>query len=167
MSVGAQAALALPGRCEDNFPSRIVCAFASARQGTPCNVEFVSVMLFKAPTADNPLPQVKLGIVELKVSTDVKNLNIEIKPDRDKLGPRETVTYTIRTTDSEGQGVPAELSLALVDKSVLSLQDDLSRKPLDAFWSRRPLSVMSGASFATSIVSTSPARAYRMPACGP
>ncbi len=112
---------------------------------------FVSVMLFKAPTAENPLPQVKLGIVELKVSTDVKNLNIEIKPDRDKLGPRETVTYTIRTTDSEGRGVPAELSLALVDKSVLSLQDDLSRKPLDAFWSRRPLSVMSGSSFATSI----------------
>jgi alpha-2-macroglobulin len=112
---------------------------------------FVSVMLFKAPTADNPLPQVKLGIVELKVSTDVKKLNIEISPDHDKLGPRETVKYTIRTTDSDGHGVPAELSLALVDKSVLSLQDDLSRKPLDAFWSRRSLSVISGSSFAASI----------------
>jgi hypothetical protein len=112
---------------------------------------FVSVMLFKPPAGGNPLPQVKLGIVELKVSTDVKKLNIEITPGRDKLGPRETVHYSIRTTDSEGRGVPAELSLALVDKSVLSLQEDLSRKPLDAFWSRRPLGVISASSFATSI----------------
>lgn len=112
---------------------------------------YVSVMLFKPPTSDNPLPQVKIGVVELKVSTDVKKLNIEITPDRDKLGPRETVKYTIRTTDSEGHGVPAELSLALVDKSVLSLQDDQSRKPIDAFWSRRSLSVISASSFATSV----------------
>ena len=112
---------------------------------------FVGVMLFKPPTSDNPLPQVKIGLVELKVSTDVKKLNIEITPDRDKLGPRDTVKYTVRTTDSEGHGVAAELSLALVDKSVLSLQDDQSRKPIDAFWSRRSLSVISASSFATSV----------------
>lgn len=112
---------------------------------------FVGVMLFKPPADGNPLPQLKLGMVELKVSTNVKKLNITIAPDHDRYAPRDTVRYTIRTTDSEGNGVPAELSLALVNKSVLSLQDDFARPALEAFWSRRPLSVMSASSLAVSI----------------
>ncbi|HYM14650.1 MAG TPA: Ig-like domain-containing protein [Dehalococcoidia bacterium] len=112
---------------------------------------FVSVMLFKPPTASDPLPQLKIGMVDLKVSTDTKRLNIAITPDRTTYAPRDTVHYTIRTTDSNGNGVPAELSLALVDKSVLSLQDDPAQPALQAFWSQRPLSVMSGSSYAVSI----------------
>ncbi len=104
----------------------------------------VGVVLFKAPGASGPLPQLKLGLVNLKVSTDVKKLNIAITPDRDHYGPRDTVHYTIRTTDSTGRGVPAEVSLALVDKSVLSLQDEFARPALEAFWSQRPLGVASG-----------------------
>ncbi|MDE3096257.1 MAG: Ig-like domain-containing protein [Chloroflexota bacterium] len=112
---------------------------------------FVSAMLFKPPTATDPLPQLKIGMADLKVSTDVKTLNIAITPDRGTYAPRDTVHYTIRTTDSNGNGVPAELSLALVDKSVLSLQDDPAQPALQAFWSQRPLSVMSGSSYAVSI----------------
>lgn len=112
---------------------------------------FVGVTLFKAPTADNPLPQVKSGIVELKVSTDVKKLNIEIQPDKTRYQPRDTATYRIRTTNSTGAGVPAEVSLALVDKAVLSLQDDPAKPPIEAFWSRRSLSVLTGSSFSVSI----------------
>ena len=112
---------------------------------------YVGVTLFKPPTADNPMPQVKFGLVELKVSTDQKKLNISIEPDRDRLEPRQTVRYQIRTTDSEGRGVPAELSLALVDKSVLSLQEDFARPAVEAFWHQRPLGVLTGSSFAVSI----------------
>ncbi|MEX2245412.1 MAG: alpha-2-macroglobulin family protein [Dehalococcoidia bacterium] len=112
---------------------------------------YVSVALFKAPTAENPHPQAKYGVVELKVSTDEKVLDISIEPDRDQLGPREKVTYKIKTTNSRGEGVAAELSLALVDKSVLSLQDDFARPSLEAFWSRRPLGVLTASMFATSI----------------
>jgi hypothetical protein len=112
---------------------------------------FVGVTLFKPPTPDNPMPQVKFGLVELKVSTEEKQLTISIKPDRDKLSPRDTVTYEISTTDNEGRGVPAEVSLSLVDLSVLSLQDEFARKPIEAFWSAHPLGVSTGASFAVSI----------------
>lgn len=112
---------------------------------------YLGVTLFKPPTPDNPMPQVKFGLVELRVSSEQKKLNITIEPDRDKVEPRDTVTYRIRTADSEGTGVPAELSLALVDKSVLSLQDDLARPALEAFWHKRPLSVLTGSSFAVSI----------------
>ncbi len=112
---------------------------------------FVGVMLFKPGTADDPLPQVKLGMVNLKVSTDVKQLHITITPDKDKYAPRDTAHYTIKTTDSTGNAIPAEVSLALVDKSVLSLQDDPARPALQAFWSQRPLSVTSGSSYSVSI----------------
>lgn len=112
---------------------------------------FVGVTLFKPPTPDNPMPQVKFGLVELKVSTDEKQLRISIEPDRDKLHPRDTVTYEITTTDNEGRGVAAEVSLALVDLSVLSLQDEFARKPIEAFWSAHPLGVSTASSFATSI----------------
>lgn len=112
---------------------------------------YISVALFKPPAAANPMPQAKFGTVNLKVSTDRKKLNIAIKPDRERYGPRDNVTYQITTTDSDGHGVPAELTLALVDKSVLSLQDDFSRSSLDAFWSKRYLGVFTGSTFSISI----------------
>jgi uncharacterized protein YfaS (alpha-2-macroglobulin family) len=112
---------------------------------------FVGVTLFKPPTAENPMPQVKFGLIELKVSTDEKELRISITPDRDRLNPRDTVTYEISTTDSTGRGIPAELSLALVDLSVLSLQDELARDPVEAFWSSHPLGVATASTFAVSI----------------
>ncbi|TAK69324.1 MAG: hypothetical protein EPO22_01990, partial [Dehalococcoidia bacterium] len=111
----------------------------------------VGVVLFKAPGGGAPLPQLKAGLVNLKVSTDVKKLNIEITPGRERYGPRDTAHYRIRTTDSTGRGIPAEVSLALVDKSVLSLQDEFARPALEAFWSQRQLGVISGSSFAVSI----------------
>jgi uncharacterized protein YfaS (alpha-2-macroglobulin family) len=112
---------------------------------------YVSVALFKPPSGDNPMPQAKFGTVSLKVSTNRKKLQIAITPDKARLGPRDTVKYEIRTTDSDGNGVPAELSLALVDKSVLSLQDDFARSSIDAFWSKRWLGVMTASTFAVSI----------------
>ena len=112
---------------------------------------FVGVTLFKPPTPENPMPQVKFGLVELKVSTDEKELRISITHDRDKLGPSDTVTYEITTTDNEGRGVAAEVSLALVDLSVLSLQDEFAAKPIEAFWSAHPLGVSTGSSFSASI----------------
>ena len=112
---------------------------------------FIGVTLFKPPAPDNPMPQVKFGLLELKVSTEQKELHISIEPDRDKLQPRDTVTYQINTTDSEGRGIPAELSLALVDLSVLSLQDEFARRPVEAFWSAHPLGVATASSFAASM----------------
>lgn len=112
---------------------------------------FVGVVLFKAPTPDNPAPQVKFGLVQLKVSTSEKELRISITPDRTRLGPTESVTYTILTTDSQGQPLPAEISLSLVDLSVLSLQDEFAPEPVTAFWSAHPLGILTGSSFALSI----------------
>ncbi len=112
---------------------------------------YLGVTLFKPPTPNNPMPQVKFGLVELKVSTEKKDLRISIEPSGDRFQPRDSVRYDIRTTDSEGKGASAELSIALVDRAVLSLQDDFALPALEAFWSRRPLGVLTASSFAVSI----------------
>ncbi|MDO8688752.1 MAG: alpha-2-macroglobulin family protein [Dehalococcoidia bacterium] len=112
---------------------------------------YISVALFKGTTPDNPVPSFRLGYAELKLNTSSKQVNISIKPDKETTGPRQKETYAITTSDAQGKPVAAELSLALVDKAVLTLAQDRAPKPLLAFWSRRPLGVQTSAAYALSI----------------
>jgi len=112
---------------------------------------FVSVVLFKPPTAANPLPSVKFGYVQLKVDNDNRRLRIKIESDRDTYAPGDLATYRITTTDASGRGVPAEMSLALVDKAIRALAVDRTEPGIQAFWSERGLAVRMGDSFAASI----------------
>ncbi len=102
---------------------------------------YVSVMLVKGVGSDNPVPAYRLGYTQFAVEPTQFALNIEITPDRSQYAPRDTATYDIRVTDVAGNPVQAELSLALVDKAVLSLADSNVEPILDAFYGRRPLSV--------------------------
>ncbi len=112
---------------------------------------FVSTVLFKAPTADNPMPAFKVGYVELPVSIAEKKLSITIEPSAEQLEPRDEISYTITTRDSSGKGVPAEVTLALVDKALLSLTDQQGQGALEAFWSRRGLGVTTSSAYTVSI----------------
>jgi len=112
---------------------------------------YVSVALFKPPTPSNPVASFKMGYVELEVSTDEKAIQVSIEPNKERFKPRDEVTYTVRTTDVQGRPLSAEVSLALVDAALLSLADDSSPKPLDAFYERRGLGVQTAATHAQSI----------------
>ncbi len=103
---------------------------------------YVSVLLVKGRDADSPTPQFKLGYVNLVVSTVEKELKVNLTADKaTHYAPGETVTFTISAADSNDNPVQSEFSVALVDKSVLSLIDDRSQPPLDAFYRQRGLGV--------------------------
>lgn len=102
---------------------------------------YVSVLIVKGVDAQNPVPTYRLGYTTFAVDPRQFALNIEIKPDRAQYAPRDTATYDIRVTDADGNPVQAELSLALVDKAVLSLVDPNVSPIGDAFYGERPLSV--------------------------
>ncbi|GAB4120305.1 MAG: hypothetical protein OHK0050_28650 [Roseiflexaceae bacterium] len=119
---------------------------------------FVSLTLIKTPTCAAPdsgstlpacqaraedlaVPELRFGLINLGVTLDQQQLNVTLTPDKSEVGPRDSVTYTIRTTDSSGAGVPAEVSLALVDKAVLSLADDPNTTLNSSFYSRRGLAI--------------------------
>jgi hypothetical protein len=81
--------------------------------------------------------QLNQDTIELAVPPTSKALNIKITPDQDIFAPREEATFTIEVTDSWGNPVSAELSLALVDEAIFSLSEDLSVPLLDAFYAPR------------------------------
>ncbi len=112
---------------------------------------FVSVVLYRAPTAVDPLPRYKVGYVELPVSTQTRQLNVKITTDRAEARPGDTVRYDIKVTDTRGKGVRSEVSVAVVDKAVLSLLDERGVDGLHAFWFERGLAVSTTSSMGNSL----------------
>ena len=98
---------------------------------------YVGVVLYRPPTEDDPYPRYHVGYVELSVSTAPRRLDVSIRPDRDEAQPGETVGYEVLVTDSEGQGVAADVSVAVVDQAVLSLVNEVGPDGMGAFWFER------------------------------
>ncbi len=96
---------------------------------------------FDESGTDTGAPAFKIGYAKLVVDAASKKLSVGITPDKAQYAPGETVTVTIRTTDAAGTGVPAELSLGVVDMSLLALSSfetpDLTR----LFYAQRGLGV--------------------------
>ncbi len=112
---------------------------------------FVSVVLYRGPTAADPIPRFKVGYVQLTVSTATRELNVSVKPDRPQAKPGDVVRYDIAVTDHAGKGVRSEVSVAVVDKAVLSLQEERGPDGLRAFWFERGLGVNTASSMAVSV----------------
>ena len=112
---------------------------------------FVGVVLYRPPTEDDPYPRYSVGYVELSISTAPRRLDVSIEPDRDQAIPGESVQYEVRVTDAEGEGVEADVSVAVVDQAVLSLLDESARDGMSAFWYERALGVRTASSLAVSV----------------
>ncbi|PKO23003.1 MAG: hypothetical protein CVU38_06420 [Chloroflexi bacterium HGW-Chloroflexi-1] len=115
---------------------------------------FVSLMLVKGMDETGPreaAPSFKMGLVQLKVSVADKQLQVNLKPDRDKVGPRDRVTWEVQTLDAAGQPVQAEVSLALVDKAILTLASDNAGALMDRFYSQRALGVRTASTLVVNV----------------
>ncbi|MEZ4642115.1 MAG: Ig-like domain-containing protein [Chloroflexota bacterium] len=102
---------------------------------------FISVMVMKGVDETNPAPDFKVGMAQFTVEREEQELTIDITPDREIVGPGDTVEYTIRVYDYTGSPVEAEVSLALADLAALSIAAPNSQNILDFFYSQRWLSV--------------------------
>ena len=112
---------------------------------------YVGVVLYRAPTDEDPIPRYNIGYIELPVSTASRELEVRIEPDRERASPGETVRYEVEVTDWLGRGVEAEVSVAIVDEAVLSLADEVGSDGMAAFWFQRALGVYTGSSLAVSV----------------
>ena len=112
---------------------------------------YVSVVLYRAPTGDDPVPRYHIGYVELPVSTAPRRLDVRIEPDRERAAPGETVRYEVTVTDWKGRGVAAEVSVAIADQAVLSLAEEVGPDGMRAFWFQRALGVATSSSLGVSI----------------
>ena len=114
---------------------------------------YVGVVLIKGVDSDHASPQIKVGYTNLLVRLDAQRLELQITPDREpaEYQPRDTVRWDVDITDQAGEPVQAEVSLALVDRTLLALVEDTSRSLENVFWSQRPLGVKTSASLTRSI----------------
>jgi hypothetical protein len=115
---------------------------------------FVSVLLVKGDASaaglaepvigandERDVAAFKLGYATLQVDTSSKQLGIEVTSDKTKYHPGDEVTLKVKTADSSGNGVKAEVSIGVVDKSVLSLTETVTADLLNAFYRQRMLGV--------------------------
>ncbi len=86
-------------------------------------------------------PEVKYGSTEFQVNKDEHVLDVEVTSDKAYYLPGETVTLTVQTKDNVGKPIPAEVSLAVADLSVLALKGNPKKNPLEFFYNGFPLSV--------------------------
>lgn len=130
---------------------------------------FVSLIIMKGIDATSPAPSFKMGLVQLKVSVAEKQLQVIVTPRRGEVSspttdremggggaplqvaPRDIVIWDVQTLDAAGKPIAAEVSLALVDKAVLSLAEDNAGKLIDRFYSQRALGVQTGATLVLNI----------------
>lgn len=114
---------------------------------------FVSVLLVKGSSTDaglnDPGKEIderdvaafKMGYTTLQVNTSSKKLLVELSSDKTQYHPGDEVTLNVTTKDVNGKGRAAEVSISVVDESVLSLTNNVTADLLTLFYRKRFLSV--------------------------
>ncbi|HEX2907412.1 MAG TPA: MG2 domain-containing protein, partial [Phototrophicaceae bacterium] len=105
---------------------------------------FVSVMLVKGVDEYNPVPAFRMGLIQLKVETTRKQLNLHITADQAQAQPGDTVRYAIQTTDYAGKPVQAEIGVGITDRAALALVDSQTPTLLDFFYRLQGIGVRTG-----------------------
>ncbi|MEK9166040.1 MAG: alpha-2-macroglobulin family protein [Patescibacteria group bacterium] len=98
------------------------------------NVYFSALLLSSQPS-------VKFGQINFRVNTKQKEIDIKVSSDKTNYLPGEKVNLTVETRNFKGQPISAELSLAVVDMSVLALKGNPKKNPVSFFYNGLPLTV--------------------------
>jgi alpha-2-macroglobulin len=94
---------------------------------------------------DTGAPAYKVGYAKLSVDISSKRLNVKVETDKKQYLPGEKVTVAIKTTDASGNPIPADVSLGVVDMSLLALSSFETPDLVRLFYSERGLGVYTSA----------------------
>ena len=92
---------------------------------------------------DRNRPQLKMGVVELKVESEHKRLDVQVVLDQAEVRPGAPVSGHVVVT-SAGKPVRAELSLSVADEGVLQLIAYKTPDPMKTFYAAWGLGVDAG-----------------------
>jgi alpha-2-macroglobulin len=90
----------------------------------------------------------RYGVQNVPVAPLAQALAVELVTQPERTGPGDEVTFSLRVTDSQGNPVQGEFSLAVVNEAVLALTDPNSTGILEAFYREQPLGVRTGLTLA-------------------
>jgi uncharacterized protein YfaS (alpha-2-macroglobulin family) len=83
----------------------------------------------------------RIGYAEIIVNQNEKKLDITITPEKETYKPRETVKINLSTASLKGEKIPAELSVAVIDESLISMIGNINMDILKSFYNKIPFSV--------------------------
>jgi len=139
-----------------------VLALLTSERSTFKSVEVVSVppqgYKFNLPLTDESAPNLyvsatligpdnvdfRQGYINLPVEPSAFTLNIDLKATPEKAKPGDSLTLDLTVTDSKGQPVQGEFSMAVVDLAALALADPNSEDIVPAYYDIQPLGVHTG-----------------------
>ncbi|MDR7417847.1 MAG: MG2 domain-containing protein [Armatimonadota bacterium] len=75
--------------------------------------------------------------VPLSVALPQAEVRVSVRSDRPRYAPGDRAMFIVRTTDTLGRPVPAEISLGVVDESIYALREDDPYALRNAFYPRR------------------------------
>ena len=105
---------------------------------------YVSFVVIKGVAEGLPVPEVRLGAVNLPVVAPEQQLDVALSLDRATYRPGDVVTVTVRTSDATGQPVAAEVTLA-VGEATPGARLGMAEDSLAArFYGQQPSRVLTG-----------------------
>jgi uncharacterized protein YfaS (alpha-2-macroglobulin family) len=82
---------------------------------------YVTATLVKGTDEENLNPSYRLGSIALNVEPVNQRLDVTVTPSAALVQPGQTVTLAVKTTDSHGEPVSAEVGVTMTDQAILSL----------------------------------------------
>jgi len=67
-----------------------------------------------------------------------KLLKVEIAADKPEYKPGDRASFTVKTLDRNGRGVPSEVALSVVDEAIYAISQDTTPEPYGFYWGQRP-----------------------------
>lgn len=102
---------------------------------------YVGVILIPLGGMPDGIPSFKMGLENIKVVSNAKNLNVSVVAAKPQYAPQDKAVFNIKTTDANGKPISAEVSLSVVDKAVLALAQNFGADIVEAFYGKRDLAV--------------------------
>ena len=98
----------------------------------------LTVTAVRGPTETSPNPIYRVGSVGIFVEPVLHQLNVVVTPSERQFGPGEAVSFDVHVTDQQGNGVRAEVGLAVTDEAVLALMPTNSASIETTFYGDQP-----------------------------
>lgn len=96
--------------------------------------------------------QFKMGVLNIKVASEQYNLNVQVDSDKNSYKPKENGTLSVLVKDQKGNPVKnAEVTVALVDDSLMTMAPIKRGDIFDYFYQARRLSVFTVQSLINSL----------------
>lgn len=102
---------------------------------------YIWVLAIETPEDKTKTPEYKVWYSEIIVDKTDKKSFIDIKTDKKTYAPREKVNMTFKVKDKFWKDAPSELSVMVIDDSLISLMWNVDLNLLEKFYKKLPFSI--------------------------